>query len=260
MKRNRFLGLFASCLVAAPLLFGSLVGCASADDPREGDEMESFEEAALDGADEAHLADEFPPASELSGDPADLVDHFLDTPEDDNSIISEDTDTASADDVSVTAAAAAKPLLRAGLHQKASDALRKVGVAASRITQTIGNASASAGTHKADGTANGKKYCAATDISVRNLSDAQVKTLVSKLDSAGFAAFFRNPGKDGWPANQARHIHAVFAGVKMKASLRAQVQDFLVDKNGLASHGPYKFYKATKAQKDNVRKIFNAAN
>jgi hypothetical protein len=133
-------------------------------------------------------------------------------------------------------------VLRFGLHPLASDRLRCVGVTAARITQTIGGAQASAGTHLQDGVASGHPYSAATDLSVRGLTDAQVRVLVARLDAMGFAAFFRNPGRDGWPASEARHVHVVFAGARMKASLRAQIADFLAGKNGLASHTAYTFY------------------
>jgi hypothetical protein len=151
-------------------------------------------------------------------------------------------------------------LLKSGLHPRASDLMRCAGLTAARISQTIGYAAASAGTHAPDGTVNGVAYSAATDLSVRGMTDAQVKVLVAQLDGYGFAAFFRNPGQDGWPASQARHIHAVYAGAKMKASLRAQISDFLVGKNGLASHTAYTFYQPPAAVKAYVKSLFNAAN
>lgn len=151
-------------------------------------------------------------------------------------------------------------ILRFGLHPTASDRLRCAGITASRITQTIGNAAASAGTHAQDGVASGNRYSAATDLSVRGLSDAQVKKLVARLDTLGFAAFFRNPGRDGWPSSEARHVHVVFAGARMKSSLRAQISDFLNGKNGLASHTAYTFYQPPADVKAYVRSIFEAAN
>lgn len=151
-------------------------------------------------------------------------------------------------------------VLRFGLHPTASDRLRCVGITAARITQTIGGAPASAGTHLQDGIADGHPYSAATDLSVRGLTDAQVRVLVARLDAMGFAAFFRNPGRDGWPASEARHVHVVFAGARMKASLRAQIADFLAGKNGLASHTAYTFYQPPPEVKAYVRRIFDAAN
>ncbi len=151
-------------------------------------------------------------------------------------------------------------ILKYGLHPIASDRLRCAGITAARITQTIGSAAASAGTHAQDGTIDGKPYCAATDLSVSGLTDTQVKTLIAKLDTLGFAAFYRKPGYDGWPASEARHIHAVFAGAKMKSSLQTQIYDFLAGKNGLASHTAYTFYQAPADIKAFIKAIFLAAN
>lgn len=164
----------------------------------------------------------------------------------------------------ITPAAAACPhnptILKWGLHPIASDRLRCAGISAARITQTIGYASASAGTHAQDGTVDGKPYCAAVDFSVSGLTDTQVKTLIAKLDALGFAAFYRKPGYDGWPASEARHVHAVFAGARMKSLLRTQIWDFLANKNGLASHTYYSFYQAPADVKAYVKAIFLAAN
>ena len=150
--------------------------------------------------------------------------------------------------------------LKYGLHPIASDRFRCAGITAARITQTIGSAAASAGTHAQDGTVDGAPYSAATDLSVIGLTEAQVKTLIARLDTLGFAAFYRRPGYDGWPASEARHIHAVFAGARMKSSLRSQISDFLAGKNGLASHTAYTFYQAPAEVKAYIKMIFLAAN
>jgi hypothetical protein len=151
-------------------------------------------------------------------------------------------------------------VLKWGIHPVASDRLRCAGISAARIMQTIGSAAASAGTHAQDGVYNGHAYSAATDISVKGLSESQVRSLVARLDSLGFAAFYRNPGSNGWPSSEIRHMHVVFAGARMKSSLRAQISDFLAGRNGLASHTAYTFYQPPASVKDYVRKIFNAAN
>jgi hypothetical protein len=151
-------------------------------------------------------------------------------------------------------------VLKWGIHPVASDRLRCAGLTSARITQTIGSAAASAGTHAQDGTVDGAPYSAATDLSVAGLTDTQVKTLIAKLDALGFAAFFRKPGYDGWPSSEARHIHVVFAGAKMKSSLQAQIADFLAGKNGLASHTTYTFYQPPADVKAYVKFIFDAAN
>jgi hypothetical protein len=154
-------------------------------------------------------------------------------------------------------------LLKPGLHPLASDAFRRAGVVASRLGQTIGTAKASAGTHEADGHVNGKEYCAATDLRCRDLSEAEVKELLDKLGLEGFAAFYRKPGFDHWPASEALHIHAVYSNCPMKKILRSQVHDFLHGFNGLASHAEYHFHKPTKETCDKVRELFllhNPAN
>jgi hypothetical protein len=147
-------------------------------------------------------------------------------------------------------------LLKYGLHPEASDRLRCSGVTASRISQTIGNAPASAGFHAEDGTTNGDPYCAAVDLRVLDLSTTEIKTLLDKLGRNGFAAWYRQPGHDGWPSNQAPHIHAVFAGIVMKSVLRAQVRDYLVGLNGLSSHTAYKFWQPDQTVHDIVSLLF----
>jgi hypothetical protein len=147
-------------------------------------------------------------------------------------------------------------LLKFGLHPRASDALRSIGVTASRIVQTIGNAAASAGTHAQDGTVNGHPYSAATDLSVSGLSNTQIQNLLARLAKVGFAAWFRQPGHDGWPASEVRHIHAVYANAKMKASLRSQVRSWLVGRNGLVSNTLYGFFHWSAAEKAVVRHKF----
>ena len=150
-------------------------------------------------------------------------------------------------------------LLRWGLHPRASDALRSIGVSASRITQTIGSASASAGTHEQDGTVSGHAYTAATDFSVRGLSTAQIKNLLEKMGKVGFAAWYRQPGRDGVPSSWVPHIHAVYANCKMKSSLRSQVRSWLNGRNGLASNTTYRFYTWSNTAKTTVRNKFNAS-
>jgi hypothetical protein len=147
-------------------------------------------------------------------------------------------------------------LVHWGMFPAASDAYRATGLAASRITQTIGNAPASAGYHARDGYANGQPYCAATDISTRGLSLTFIRRLLERMGRLGFAAFYRRPGYDGWPSSQVAHIHAVYAGAHMKSQLRGQVTDWLSGRNGLASHGPYRFFTPSAAAKAKVRCLF----
>ncbi len=147
-----------------------------------------------------------------------------------------------------------------GLHPDASDHLRCAGVPAARITQTIGYATASAGTHGPDGRAGGAQYSAATDISTRGLSSADVRTLLGRLANQGFAAWYRWPGHDGWPSSEAPHIHAIYVGCAMKSALRSQVRAWLVGRNGLVSNSLYGFYTWTAAQRALLRTVFDRYN
>lgn len=152
------------------------------------------------------------------------------------------------------------PYLLYGLHPDASDALRSLGIAADGISQTIGNAAASAGTHAQDGVASGRPYSAATDIRVRGMTETQIRTLLGALAHVGFAGWYRKPGFDGWPASEAPHIHAVWVGAPMKRILRDQVRDWAVGKNGLVSHTTYKFYTWPQCARDVIVKRFHEHN
>jgi hypothetical protein len=147
-------------------------------------------------------------------------------------------------------------LIHWGVHPEASDRLRCAGVTDSMITQTIGSAAASAGYHAQDGTVDGAPYTAAIDLSVRGLDSSEIRSLLARLGENGFAAWYRQPGHDGWPSSEAAHIHAVFAGVVMKAELRGQVRDYLVGRNGLASHTHYSFWSPSAATLDIIRLLF----
>lgn len=242
-------------------LIGHGAGCATGPNGDNGDNNESSDpeltgsEIAVlpsDTNDASHLELAALLAAEVVVDDAatfdsDAADAVIDEP------VEDDDEVAAPEGFSFQAHAV---LLRSGLHPRASDALRAAGVTASRITQTIGNAAASAGTHAQDGTVNGAGYSAATDISVTGLSNAQIQNLLSRLAKVGFTAWFRFPGHDGWPASEARHIHAVYANSKMKASLRSQVRSWLVGRNGLASNTLYTFYKWSAADTAAVRGKF----
>ncbi len=158
------------------------------------------------------------------------------------------------DDAPSVAPIAHAALLRWGLHPRASDALRAAGVAAWRITQTIGNAPASAGYHAQDGSVNGAPYTAAIDLSVSNLSTTQIHNLVERLARLGFAVWYRKSGADGWSG--ANHIHAVYANCKMKSQLRAQVRSWLNGRNGLVSNTLYRWHTFSATAKQAVRGKF----
>jgi hypothetical protein len=248
MTRMLHLCLVTLCLSAV----GHIAGCAASDPPDVTDpELTPDELAALpDVADPDHagldalIAAEPPETDAATFD----TDEATELPD----VAVDDTDEVAASSA-ITAHAA---ILKFGLHPRASDALRSIGVSASRIMQTIGNAPASAGTHAQDGVVNGHPYSAATDISVSGLSNAQIRNLLARLAKVGFAAWFRWPGHDGWPASEVRHIHAVYANCKMKTSLRSQIRSWLVGRNGLVSNTLYSFFHWTAAEKAVVRHKF----
>jgi hypothetical protein len=169
--------------------------------------------------------------------------------DDDDALLVFDDEVSDAPDV-----IAFQPLLHYGLHPRASDALRAAGVAAWRITQTIGNAPASAGYHAQDGTANGHPYTAAVDLSVSGLTTTQIHNLLERLAKVGYAAWYRRNGSDGWVG--ANHIHAVYANCKMKTQLRSQVRSWLVGRNGLVSNTIYRFHTFSGLAKSVVKSKF----
>lgn len=235
--------------IAAGLALALLAACAG--DP----EPELLDEPELTAAEVAQLPAEA--ADHHEHDEARLV---AGTPEDDASTFDDDAaelrwdEPVTDDDDGVQhldVAAAAAPLLKAGLHPRASDGLRAAGVAAWRITQTVGSAPASAGVHLADGTVNGKAYTAAVDISTSGMTEAQIKNLLERMAKVGFAAWYRKKGRDGW--NGSNHIHGVYANCKMKAALRSQVRSWLVGRNGLVSNTVYTFHKFSATAKDVVK-------
>lgn len=129
-----------------------------------------------------------------------------------------------------------------------------------RVVQTIGNAPDSKGFHAKDGEVVVKgvtiPYCAAVDLSVRGLTAGQIKKWLAELAKQGFAAWYRF---EGVFANN-RHVHAVYVGVQMKKHLQSQVQDFLRDKNGLASHAGETFYVAPVDVDKPLAQMFVRAN
>jgi len=147
-----------------------------------------------------------------------------------------------------------------GLHPLAFAALLSAGIPISRVGQTIGICAASAGTHEKDGEYEGHDYAACTDLHVGDLDDAGVHGFCDKLAGVGFCPFFRKPGYDGWPSQDARHVHAIWPGAPMKEIVRAQVHDYLAGRNGLASHIAYPFRPPTPAEEAVIRQRFLSNN
>jgi len=112
------------------------------------------------------------------------------------------------------------------------------------ILQTVGNAKASANTHKADGSFKNEQgakefYTAAADIRTKDLTEKQIHKLLLNLARNGFAAWWRHEGS--FKNNQ--HIHAIYANVPMKRSLRNQVHSFLARRSGLVGDATDFFWK-----------------
>src|SRR5712691_5649719 len=144
-----------------------------------------------------------------------------------------------------------------GLHPDAYSRLQGLSLA-HRITQGINHSLERGNVHDTDVTVNGKPYTGAVDISVRCLTQAQIKSLLAGLADLGFAAWHRKAGQDGWSGPP--HIHAVWAGCRLKPVLRAQVEDWLEGRNGLPSNEPYQFWQASPQMRENVSKLYRASN
>ena len=203
------------------------------------------DEPELSAAEQAELPDGFE---------AEHHDDHLAIAGEDDAMIFDDDEVEAIVDVEVDVAAAPAPLLKWGLHPRASDGLRSAGVASWRITQTIGNAAASAGTHARDGYVNGQPYSAATDLSTSGMSTTQVHNLLERLAKLGFACWYRQTGRDGW--NGVTHMHIVYANAAMKSSLRSQVRSWLAGRNGLVSNTLYQFHHFSSTAKAQVKAKF----
>jgi len=237
--------------LAIIILFAS--ACTTAD---SGSYFEDVpDEAALSPAEQAELPD----GSELEHTDDLAASLSIEQPLDDAALFDTDEVDPIVDiDVEDGIAAAPAPLLKYGLHPRASNALRTAGVAAWRITQTIGNAAASAGTHARDGYVNGQPYSAATDLSTSGMSTTQVRNLLERLAKLGFACWYRQTGHDGWYG--VTHMHIVYANAAMKSSLRSQVRSWLAGRNGLVSNTTYQFHHFSAAAKAAVKSKFAMSN
>src|SRR5207244_5052328 len=111
-----------------------------------------------------------------------------------------------------------------GLHPDAYLALRKL-EAAHRITQGINHSRDRGNVHDTDVTVQGIAYTGAADISVRCLTAAQIQALLARLAESGFSAWYRKDGQDGWTGPP--HIHAVWAGCRLKPILLQQIERWL---------------------------------
>lgn len=121
-----------------------------------------------------------------------------------------------------------------------------------RITQTINLSSNRGNVHGPDGKFLGVAYTAAVDLSVRCLSDENIRVLLGRLADAGFVAWFRNPGTDSWKGP--RHIHAVWVESDLKPALNRQFNSWLNRRNGLVDNRPYRFWTQSDLQIDQIKR------
>jgi len=139
-----------------------------------------------------------------------------------------------------------------GIDPIASDALRKAGFTSNDVTQGLGRAKASAGTHEAEP---GSKYTASVDLRTRGKSNEQIGDMLKRLRKQGFAAWYRGTDRFKTP-----HIHAVYAGVPTKGITTRQVQDFIKGKDGLRGHRTETKFPPTAEEKRIVRMLFEQRN
>lgn len=145
------------------------------------------------------------------------------------------------------------PAKPAGLHPDALTALKGIALT-HRITQGINHSVEQGNVHNTDGFVEGKAYTAAADISVRCLSEAQIKALLDRLADSGFAAWYRKDGQDDWKGPP--HIHAVYAGCRLKPVLHWQVEDWLRGGTGLRENAPYKFWQPRAETREKLRAFY----
>lgn len=140
-----------------------------------------------------------------------------------------------------------------GLDPVASDALRRAGLSAADVSQGLGHARASKGTHEHEP---GSSYTAAVDIRTGGKSQAEIKSTLEKLWAQGFAAWYRSGPK--WSGNE--HIHAVYAGVPMKDMLESQVSDFINGRTGLVGHRRETFDPPSAQARATISSLFEQRN
>jgi hypothetical protein len=148
---------------------------------------------------------------------------------------------------------ALNPSRTAGLHPDAHAALKGLALI-HRVTQGINHSSDRGNVHDTDVTIARQPYTAAVDISVRCLTEAQIKTLLESLANAGFAGWYRKDGQDDWSGPP--HIHAIWSASPLKPVLKRQIESWLEEKNGLGSNRPYRFWQPDLKMKEEIRLRF----
>jgi hypothetical protein len=127
-----------------------------------------------------------------------------------------------------------------------------------RLTNGLNRSKARSNYHGVDYSSNGKDYSAAIDISVRCLSEDQIRSLLDELSIQGFAGWYRAKGQDGW--NGDHHIHAIWVASPLKPALNVQVNKWLSGKNGLTSDKDYNFWTPKPDAIEGIRSAFSKWN
>ena len=123
-----------------------------------------------------------------------------------------------------------------------------------RITQGLNPAVQRGNVHYNDGKINGNDYTGAVDISVRCLTEEQIKSLLGRLAEVGFAGWYRKNSEDGWTGPP--HIHAVWAGCLLKPVLQRQVESWIAGRSGLPGNEPYRFWQAPAVAREKVQTLY----
>lgn len=132
------------------------------------------------------------------------------------------------------------------LHPLTAEVLQELGVPDKHVTQGYGNASASAGYHKAEGYYKGRQFSSCVDLAWRD--DYVNPRWKSRAVAAGLVPFFRD-----WPGN--RHVHCVHVGLRTTNGSvaildgpRMQIVDYTRGLNGLVGHAKLRGELAPTAQ------------
>lgn len=147
------------------------------------------------------------------------------------------------------------------LHPLTEQALRNLGVTSSQVTQGYGNAAASAGYHAAVGVADGRRFSHCVDLTAALID----RDFMLRLWEAGFVAFARVQGRNGWSGSS--HIHAIHLGLTaddgkshLLSGPRAQIVDFLKQPalNGLVGHARLSGYVPPASLQAELRRQYAA--
>lgn len=131
-----------------------------------------------------------------------------------------------------------------GLHPSALERIEELDLE-HRITQAMNPSDKPSNYHGPDSIVGENDVTSAIDLSVRCLSDDDIKLLLDELASRNIVGWLRRGGMDGW--NSADHVHALWVRAELKPQLQSQLHAWLVNRNGLRSDLPYQFWTPGKS-------------